>query len=89
MQRAALEACHKGWGVSTIIGVAGAGKGKLAILLESEYCIIIFFFNFRNLNTSVPASDWACVEGYGIRRLEEQGQRPRVGGEVPLGQNKG
>lgn len=24
--RAALEACHKGWGVSTIIGVAEAGK---------------------------------------------------------------
>lgn len=24
--RAALEACHKGWGVSTIIGVAGAGQ---------------------------------------------------------------
>ena len=26
MQRAALEACHKGWGVSVIIGVAGAGQ---------------------------------------------------------------
>ena len=25
-QRAALEACHKGWGVSTIIGVAAAGQ---------------------------------------------------------------
>ena len=25
-QRAALEACHKGWGVATIIGVAGAGQ---------------------------------------------------------------
>jgi len=25
-QRAALEACHKGWGVSVIIGVAGAGQ---------------------------------------------------------------
>ena len=25
-QRAALEACHKGWGVSTIIGVAGSGQ---------------------------------------------------------------
>lgn len=25
-QRAALEACHKGWGESIIIGVAGAGK---------------------------------------------------------------
>ncbi len=26
IQRAALESCHKGWGVSTIIGVAAAGK---------------------------------------------------------------
>lgn len=25
-QRAALEACHKGWGESVIIGVAGAGQ---------------------------------------------------------------
>ena len=25
-QRAALEACHKGWGTSVIIGVAGAGQ---------------------------------------------------------------
>merc|ERR1712035_55148 len=24
--RAALEACHKGWGVSVVIGVAAAGK---------------------------------------------------------------
>lgn len=24
--RAALEACHKGWGVCTIVGVAAAGK---------------------------------------------------------------
>lgn len=24
--RDALEACHKGWGVSTIVGVAGAGQ---------------------------------------------------------------
>lgn len=26
LMRQALECCHKGWGVSTIIGVAGAGK---------------------------------------------------------------
>merc|ERR1712080_695864 len=26
VMRQALEACHKGWGVSTIIGVAAAGK---------------------------------------------------------------
>ena len=26
VMRQALECCHKGWGVSTIIGVAGAGE---------------------------------------------------------------
>lgn len=26
LQRAALEACHKGWGVSVIVGVAAAGQ---------------------------------------------------------------
>ncbi|KAI0301843.1 class III ADH enzyme [Multifurca ochricompacta] len=26
VMRAALEACHKGWGISTVIGVAAAGK---------------------------------------------------------------
>lgn len=26
LQRAALEACHKGWGVSVIIGVAASGQ---------------------------------------------------------------
>jgi S-(hydroxymethyl)glutathione dehydrogenase/alcohol dehydrogenase len=26
LMRQALECCHKGWGVSTIIGVAGAGQ---------------------------------------------------------------
>ena len=26
VMRSALEACHKGWGVSTIIGVAAAGQ---------------------------------------------------------------
>ena len=26
VMRAALEACHKGWGISTVIGVAAAGQ---------------------------------------------------------------
>lgn len=26
VKRAALEACHKGWGVSVIVGVAGVGQ---------------------------------------------------------------
>ena len=33
-KRAALEACHKGWGVSTIIGVAASGQGLFAFHLD-------------------------------------------------------
>ncbi|KAH8830620.1 class III ADH enzyme [Flagelloscypha sp. PMI_526] len=29
VMRAALEACHKGWGISTVIGVAAAGPGDI------------------------------------------------------------
>ena len=32
VQRAALEACHKGWGVSTIIGVAASGTGLVQFI---------------------------------------------------------
>ena len=33
-QRAALEVYHKGWGVSTIIGVTAAGQGELCSQCE-------------------------------------------------------
>ena len=33
LMRAALEACHKGWGTSVIIGVAAAGQGELFVCL--------------------------------------------------------
>lgn len=36
LMRQALECCHKGWGVSTIIGVAAAGQ-------ESKFFCIFFF----------------------------------------------
>ena len=26
LQRAALEACHKGWGISVVVGVAASGE---------------------------------------------------------------
>ena len=42
--RAALEACHKGWGESVVIGVAGAGQ-ELATrpfqLVTGRVCKII------------------------------------------------
>lgn len=35
--RSALECCHKGWGVSVIIGVAPAGKE-----ISTRYFILLF-----------------------------------------------
>ena len=35
-QCAALEAYHKGWGVSTIIGVTAAGQGELSVSVNIQ-----------------------------------------------------
>ncbi len=34
VMRQALECCHKGWGESCIIGVAGAGKEPTALQVQ-------------------------------------------------------
>lgn len=42
VMRAALEACHKGWGVSTVIGVAAAGEEistrPYVVIIVDELC---------------------------------------------------
>jgi S-(hydroxymethyl)glutathione dehydrogenase / alcohol dehydrogenase len=47
VMRQALEACHKGWGVCTIIGVAAAGeeistRPYVAVTANIWTCILIF-----------------------------------------------
>ena len=79
-----MEACHKGWGVSTIIGVAASGKGKLILLLFIDYYYYYLFIIilFRNFNSSIPAGNWSCLERYSVWWLEEQGWCTSVSREV-------
>ena len=75
VMRAALEACHKGWGESIIIGVAAAGqeistrrRSPLVFLFSS-----LSYANSRDQN-SLPACHRPRVERVRIRR--HQGPQP-------------
>ena len=65
-QRAALEACHKGWGVSTIIGVAPAGAGGRGYMMI--YSLLYLLFLIRDLHSSISTGNRSSVEGNSIRR---------------------
>jgi S-(hydroxymethyl)glutathione dehydrogenase/alcohol dehydrogenase len=62
VMRAALEACHKGWGVSIIIGVAAAGQ---EISTRRECSLFPHGARLHGLLTrySIPTCDWSCLEG--------------------------
>jgi len=51
VMRAALEACHKGWGVSTVIGVAAAGEEistrPYVIIIVDDLCSSSVFSRFQ------------------------------------------
>ncbi len=69
VMRAALEACHKGWGESIIIGVAAAGKEistgrKFPLLINIQG---IYHVTLSNWINSIPARYWPCLEGLRIR----------------------
>lgn len=75
VMRAALEACHKGWGESIIIGVAAAGQeiatrrkltlSALLLVIEFYHTNLSFFFS------SIPTRHWPCLEG--LRFWRHQG----------------
>ena len=61
VMRAALEACHKGWGQSVIIGVAAAGQ---EISTRRKFFILVLFIPKVWTNScSVPISNGTRVEG--------------------------
>lgn len=62
VMRAALEACHKGWGQSIVIGVAAAGQ-EISTRRELLWIAILFFFFFCSYGYSIPTCDWTCLEG--------------------------
>lgn len=85
VMRAALEACHKGWGESIIIGVAAAGqeistRRKHRLLLSHTLSL---FPVYKTNKRSIPTGHRTCVEGLRIRR--HQGPQPaaRPGGRLP------
>jgi threonine dehydrogenase-like Zn-dependent dehydrogenase len=84
VMRAALEACHKGWGESIIIGVAAAGQ-EIATRRRFSFP----FFLFLSLNSgeiitanhlttpSIPTRHRPRLEGQRVRR--RQGPQPAAG----------
>lgn len=59
VMRAALEACHKGWGESIVIGVAASGQEiKTRRKIPPSSCSV-----WRLTMSSLPASDWSRMEG--------------------------
>lgn len=67
VMRAALEACHKGWGESIIIGVAAAGQ---EISTRRSFTPPFSPFPVSHLLTScsVPARHRPCLEGLRVWR---------------------
>ncbi|SJL01506.1 related to alcohol dehydrogenase (FDH1) [Armillaria ostoyae] len=55
VMRSALEACHKGWGVSTVIGVAAAGQ---EISTRPWVALLAAANNFLYLTLTISDSNW-------------------------------
>ena len=72
VMRAALEACHKGWGMSVIIGVAAAGQEistrRTYSLSSHSQTGQLWFVVTNALRSSVPTGHWPCLEGLCFRR---------------------
>lgn len=68
VMRAALEACHKGWGQSIVIGVAAAGQ-EISTRRESlpQSSLILRPVNMLLTNISIPTCYRPCLEGLCIR----------------------
>lgn len=71
VMRTALEACHKGWGQSIIIGVAAAGQEiqtRRTLLSLLEHAEFLFLLTYSL--ASLPTRDRARLERLRIRRCE-------------------
>lgn len=82
VMRAALEACHKGWGESIVIGVAAAGQeiSTRRKLLASSY---VFSILILTLLYSIPIGHRSCVEGMCLRWHQGPHSAARSRGRLP------
>ena len=85
VMRAALEACHKGWGQSIIIGVAAAGQEISTRRRCHLPCHLFPLLSKRTQLTwviSVSISDWACVERMCVWGYQGPDTVARFGGRL-------
>ena len=78
VMRSALEACHKGWGESIIIGVAAAGQEISTRREFSNHFICVMMLIF---DVSIPTRDRPFMERLRLRRR----QRPLTDGRARRG----
>ena len=62
VMRAALEACHKGWGQSIVIGVAAAGQEISTRRKFTLYCMLDPRMNTEVDSRSISTCDWPSME---------------------------
>lgn len=83
VMRAALEACHKGWGESIVIGVAAAGQE----ISTRRKCIVTSILKFLLANDgfshSIPIGHRSCVEGMCFRWYQGPHPAARSGRRLP------
>ena len=93
VMRAALEACHKGWGESIIIGVAAAGQ-EIATRrkfppLGAPYINQQTLVSNVRFQFSIPTGHWSCLEGLRLRRYQGPLPDARSGRRLPQGSSQG
>jgi S-(hydroxymethyl)glutathione dehydrogenase/alcohol dehydrogenase len=94
VMRAALEACHKGWGESIIIGVAAAGQ-EIATRREFLSPFLTTFFSTTGRMAwliqgySIPTRHGPCLEGQRLWRRQGPQPAARPGYRLPRGPAQG
>ena len=81
VMRAALEACHKGWGESIVIGVAAAGQEISTRRKLSSNSLVLM--SLANPLHSIPVGHRSCLEGMCLRWYQGSHTTPRSGGRLP------
>ena len=69
--RAALEACHKGWGTSVIIGMSKTWTPFIHLTSLIAYLNRCRWCRARDQYSAISASHWSGLEGKRFRWLEK------------------
>lgn len=90
VMRAALEACHKGWGESIIIGVAAAGQ-EIATRRKHppNTPILLLFIQSDLFSCSIPTCHWPNLEGLRVWRYQGPDSDARPRRRLPKGLSQG